>query len=224
MTVYNGQKGIITLTSWRMRINTVHITIESLQKYCKDWHIVLVLSRAEFPNDGMLPLTIQRYNAPDSGVEILWVDKDYKCFKKLLPTMEKYWMRGVPFVSADDDCLYNCNYADELYAKWKEDERCVVRYNMYNSRDDWYYTQGPSTLYPSYVYGLCLQPLWDSIKSGRFTALQDDDTVITKILKPHGVKIPYVHRGTKFAFVFHDEIAPLHPNNKYFTPFKDLYV
>lgn len=224
MNEYNGQKGIITLTSWRMRINTVHVTIESLREHCKDWHIVLVLSRAEFPSDDMLPLTIQRYMTTDCGVEILWVDKDYKVFKKLLPTMEKYWRLGVPFVTADDDCLYNCDYADELYDKWKEDERNVVRYNMYNPRDDWYYTQGPSTLYPSYIYGLCLQPLWTSIKNGTFTSLQDDDTVITKILKSHGVKIPYVYRGTKFAFVFHDEVAPLHPTNRSFKPFKDLYV
>jgi hypothetical protein len=207
-----------------MRINTVHVTIESLQKHCKDWHIVLVLSRTEFPNDSVLPPTVKRYIDTDCGVEILWVDRDYKCFKKLLPTMEKYYLCGVPFVTADDDCLYNCAYADELYEKWKEDESCVVRYNMYNPRDDWYYTQGPSTLYPSYVYGLCLQPLWENIKTGRVTNLQDDDTTITNILKPNGVRIPYVHRGTKFAFVFHDEIAPLHPNNRHFDFFKDLYV
>ena len=39
---YNGEKAIISLTSWRARINTVDKTIYSLIKQCPGFHIVLV--------------------------------------------------------------------------------------------------------------------------------------------------------------------------------------
>lgn len=49
MKQYNGEKAIISLTSWKKRINTVSQTIFSLVKQCPGFHIVLVLSEEEFP-------------------------------------------------------------------------------------------------------------------------------------------------------------------------------
>ena len=46
---YNSEKAIISLTSWKARINTVSKTLFSLLKQCPDFHIVLVLSEEEFP-------------------------------------------------------------------------------------------------------------------------------------------------------------------------------
>jgi hypothetical protein len=46
---YNGEKAIISLTSWKARINTVSKTLCSLIKQCPGFHIVLVLSEEEFP-------------------------------------------------------------------------------------------------------------------------------------------------------------------------------
>ena len=46
---YNSERGIISLTSWKARINTVSKTLYSLLTQCKGFHIVLVLSEEEFP-------------------------------------------------------------------------------------------------------------------------------------------------------------------------------
>ena len=44
-----GERAIISLTSWRARINTVSKTLFSLIQQCPGFHIVLVLSEEEFP-------------------------------------------------------------------------------------------------------------------------------------------------------------------------------
>ena len=46
---YNGERGVISLTSWKARINTVSKTLFSLIQQCPGFHIVLVLSEEEFP-------------------------------------------------------------------------------------------------------------------------------------------------------------------------------
>ena len=46
---YNGEPAVISLTSWKARINTVSKTLYSLLTQCKNFHIVLVLSEEEFP-------------------------------------------------------------------------------------------------------------------------------------------------------------------------------
>lgn len=109
MKQYNGEKAIISLTSWKARINTVSKTIYSILKMCPGFHVVLCLSSEEFPNkEAELPENLILFVDNDL-IEILWVEKNYKAFKKVLFTMNKY--DNVPVISADDDCLYICNYA-----------------------------------------------------------------------------------------------------------------
>ena len=113
---YNGEKAIISLTSWRARINTVSKTLFSLLKQCPGFHIVLVLSEEEFPKMMDELPEILKVFAENELIEILWVYKNYKSFKKVLFTMDKY--RNVPVISADDGCVYVRNYAEELYQKY----------------------------------------------------------------------------------------------------------
>ena len=121
---YNGEKAIISLTSWKARINTVSKTIFSLIKQCPGFHIVLVLSEKEFPKMmDELPDDLMLF-VKNNLIEILWVYKNYKSFKKVLFTIDKY--RDAPVISADDDCIYTCNYAKELYDKWTKNKDCVI--------------------------------------------------------------------------------------------------
>ena len=121
---YNSEKAIISLTSWRARINTVSKTLFSLVKQCPGFHIVLVLSEEEFPKMmDELPENLKVF-AENELIEILWVYKNYKAFKKVLFTMDKY--RDVPVISADDDCIYTCNYAQILYDEWKKNKTSIV--------------------------------------------------------------------------------------------------
>ena len=219
---YNGEKAIISLTSWKARINTVSKTLFSLIQQCPGFHIVLCLSEEEFPErENELPENLMLF-VKNELIEILWVYKNYKVFKKILFTMDKY--RDVPVISADDDCIYTCNYAQELYDKWLEDKKCVIRYNMYNKNPNWYYTQGPSTLYPIYVYNEILYKIHDDlINKYDKNDLKDDDTKITNRLKRNNITIKSVHIGHKFCFIFHDEINPTN-NNTINPDFKSCYV
>ena len=87
---YNGEKAIISLTSWKARINTVSKTIYSLLKQCPGFHIVLVLSEEEFPKMmDELPENLKVF-AENELMEILWVYKNYRSFKKWIFTAGKY--------------------------------------------------------------------------------------------------------------------------------------
>ena len=87
--LYDGEKAIISLTSWKARIKTVGLTIFNLWTVCHEFHIVLVLSIEEFP--GMMnDLPVDLRNLEKANIcEFLWVRKNYKSFKKLIFTMDK---------------------------------------------------------------------------------------------------------------------------------------
>jgi len=217
---YNGEKAIISLTSFRARINTVHITLESLLKYCIGYHVVLVLSSDEFlKKNNELPKTLLDL-VNNKKIELLWVKQNYKAFKKVIFTSQKY--KGVPIISADDDCSYICNYAQELYDKWLSTPNDVIRYNMYNIRDDWQFTQGPSTLYPPFCYNLVFKDIINNLSLNKISDLMNDDNLITRIIKNKKIHISHVYRGHKFCFKFHNEISAIH-NNKVNEDFKSCY-
>ena len=147
---YNSERAIISLTSWTARINTVSKTLYSLLTQCPGFHIVLVLSEEEFPKMmDDLPENLKLF-VDNELIEVLWVFRNYKSFKKVLFTMDKY--RDVPVISADDDCIYTCNYAQELYDKWENDKNCCVTYrnitHFKGSPGNW----GAASLYPPYFY------------------------------------------------------------------------
>ncbi len=129
MKQYNNEKAIISLTSWKKRINTVSRTIFSLQKQCPGFHIVLVLSEDEFPKkEEELPEVLLTFL--DTNVfELLWVKKNYKAFKKWLFTAQKY--PDVPIITADDGCVYVRNYAEELYQEWLKYPTDIVSFNRF---------------------------------------------------------------------------------------------
>lgn len=216
----NAPKGVISLTSWKARISTVHITIESLVKHCPDFRIVLVLSSDEFPQkEKALPQSIMKYVAANQ-LEILWVKRNYKALKKIIFTARKY--PNLPVISADDDCRYICNYAQELYDKWQECPNDIIRYNMYNERDDWQYTQGPSTLYPPKYFKVIFEPIIAKLENGTIQNYMDDDTIMTRCIKNNKIHITHIYRGHKFCFKFHNEAGAMH-NNKLNDNFKSCY-
>lgn len=147
---YNGEKAVISLTTWKARINTVPKTLFSLIKHCPQFHIVLALSTEEFPRfEQDLPERLMAF-VNKKMIELLWVKKNYKAFKKILFTMNKY--PTVPIISADDDCIYTCNYAEELYKKWMHNKKSICTYKLFK-----YYKltfqHGPAALYPPNCFG-----------------------------------------------------------------------
>ncbi len=208
MKEYQGEKAIISLTSWKARINTASKTIYSLIKSCPGFHIVLTLSEDEFPQkEKELPenlLSLSDY------FEILWVKKNYKSFKKFAFTLKKY--KGVPVISADDDCLYVLNYAQNLYDEWLKTKENVIRYT-FTTR---FITQGPCTLY--WNINFPVEQISDSI-----IQTSKDDNFYAEHLKQKGVNI-HCCKYTKLPIIFHDDIQPISKNQRSLPFYKNNFI
>lgn len=212
---YNDEKAIISLTSWKARINTVSKTLFSLIQQCPGFHIVLVLSEEEFPKMcEELPENLMLF-VENEMIELLWVYKNYKSFKKVLFTMDKY--RDVPVISADDDCIYTCNYAQELYDKWKDNKDSIILYRNTGNK----HLQGTNTLYPSNCFPMhktLLKKLFNFQKKSN-----SDDTFFSNIANHIHINFIHLHNN-HLPFYFHDEINPIHPEYKKQSYFKNCYL
>ena len=221
MKQYNGEKAIISLTTWRARIDTVGLTLFSLIKQCPGFHIVLVLSEEEFPQkEAELPDSVMAFVDQDL-IEILWVFKNYRSFKKVLFTMDKY--RGLPVISADDDCIYKYNYAKKLYQLWLYNKQQRICYWCSNLGKRIYNTSGYATLHPPYFYGNALMYLTDEV-----IAMNEDDLLyaaLCKLLNKTGCVC--LHKDYTEVVYPHDEQEPLHDLYKNTLPastrFNNLY-
>ena len=119
-----NKKACIALTSWKKRINTVGLTIFNLFDTCgPDYHIVLTLSKEEFPKkEQELPNDLLMMNR--AGIfELLWVKHNTNCFKKALPAMCKY--NNVPVISVDDGQIYTRNVAAELMKRYTANKNAI---------------------------------------------------------------------------------------------------
>jgi len=198
---YNGEKAIISLTSWKARINTVDKTIYSLIKQCPGFHIVLVLSEEEFPKrEEELPERLMLF-VENELIELLWVYKNYKSLKKWLFTQDKY--PDVPIISADDDREYIINYAEELYQKWLENKESLITIypiKLYKR------TAGPSTLYYPKCFGNFT--IKDMLNNKHLTVYESADDGYYEMLrgKFKDSNVICIHKN---PFKLHDEIEPL---------------
>ena len=209
MKQYNGEKAIISLTSWKARINTVGKTLYSLLKMCPDFHIVLVLSEEEFPKkEKELPEELMLFVDNDL-IEILWVYKNYKSFKKVLFTMDKY--RNVPIISADDDCIYLRNYAQDFYDEWLKNKDYFISCWV-DIKDGIPHTGGAATLYPPFVFGENAIDILEKNKIYELTN-QDDDYIYC-LKKKFGLKKAIKTGNYKEIYLFHDEEKPLKKERK----------
>ena len=143
---YNGEKAIISLTSWKGRIDTTGLTIYSLLKNCPGFHIVLVLSECEFPHkEADLPRDL-RVMCSMCKYEILWLKNNPRSFKKIFWTQIKY--PSVPIISADDGCVYTCNYARILFNKWKRNRKYVIGIKYFHGMEPGAFGGGYGVIYP----------------------------------------------------------------------------
>lgn len=217
---YNGEKAIISLTSWKARINTVSKTLFSLIKMCPGFHIVLCLSEEEFPKmEKELPEDLMLF-VDNKLIEILWVYKNYKSFKKVLFTMDKY--RDVPVISADDDCLYTCNYANELYIKLisLNDNKAIIRWTHRTIKPIG--TQGPCTIYSPEKFLHFYENELKLLTKQLIHESKDDDLAETTINK-FNLHL-YDLNKTSFPYKFHTSDGALHPEQKNMKCWKNCFI
>jgi hypothetical protein len=100
-----NEKIIVSLTSWKKRINLAHKPIEILiNNTYKPDKIILNLAIEEFPQKNLeLPKSILRlFNF--NNFEIFWVYKNNNVFKKLIPTINRF--KNDLIITIDDDVIY----------------------------------------------------------------------------------------------------------------------
>lgn len=195
---YNGEPAIISLTTWKARIHTVGITLFSLLTQCPGFHIVLVLSDEEFPEkEKELPDELMLF-VKNNLIELLWVYKNYRSFKKVLFTMDKY--RDVPVISADDDCIYIKNYAETLYNHWINKKETGIYYISNTGGTGWGALFTPNI----FKYNFFSSFLKDEILN-----TNNDDVFYIYMLKK--LKFKRITLDTdRFEYVvFHDELVPI---------------
>ena len=198
---YAGEKACISLTSWKARINTVSKTLYSLIKMCPGFHIVLVLSKDEFPlMEKELPDNLMLF-VENKLIELFWIRPNLKSFKKVLFTMDKY--RDVPVISADDDCIYTCNYAQELYNAWLMNKS--VRFSLQNaSRFGLTILGGCSVIYPPNYFSMFNLSILKQM-----THLTEDDMLYALLSKKFNLKGRSLRVDLKKFIIFSNSIKPL---------------
>ena len=190
---------VVTMTSWKKRIDNVSRTIFTLLKNTvKPRSIELNLSEEEFPlkekelpND-LLLLTKQ------FPININWVGKNTKSFKKLIPTLKKYWNEKDLYIfTADDDVIYQQNILEMFVNKMKQnDERkCICFGNFVCRLKNQPVVRGGASMYK---VGFFNEGLWNELTEDVIETNEDDWWYSYHFLKNGGREICFTGLQLKF--------------------------
>ncbi len=138
------EKIIVSLTSYKPRINDVKYTIYSLlnQSLPPD-KLILWLDEDSFPQrEENLPQDLLELR--DFGLTIDWCE-NLRSYKKLIPALEKF--PDDIIVTADDDIFYQPDWLEILYDAHLENPDCVVAHRTHRIKID---TQGNLFPYTSW--------------------------------------------------------------------------
>ena len=166
---------IVSLTSFPARIQYVSFVIERmlLQSYKAD-EIILWLSSDQFAQkEEQLPKRLLRLK--EYGVQIEWVEKDTRAYKKIIPSLKKY--PDDLIVILDDDLIYSFDHLEKLVQAHQQFPKAIIasrcheikldeqknllpykQWNRQCSKDtyqikkEWFFTGGAGTLFPPHVY------------------------------------------------------------------------
>jgi hypothetical protein len=93
---------LVALTTYPARVSTAVLAVRSLlQQRVQPRKLIVVLAEDEFPGRAV-PVELKRLTA--DGLEILWVTRNSRSYKKLVPVRERFPQATI--VTADDDMLY----------------------------------------------------------------------------------------------------------------------
>ena len=133
------KKIIVSLTSWPKRIFNVATVINSLlQQEIKPDLIELNLCIVEFPNkEKNLQNDLNLLLKTNKNIEINWVLKNTGVFKKIIPTIKKFYGMNYYLLSVDDDWIYNKEYIKTMLyyiQKYKSDSFCLGKSKVIGNR------------------------------------------------------------------------------------------
>lgn len=117
-----SQKLIVSLTSFPARIESVHITINTiLRQNLKPDKVILWLAKEEFPG-GTESLPEELKKLQHLGLEIEWCE-NWGSYKKIIPTLQKY--PNDIIVTADDDLYYEEDWLESLYNEYLKNPKNI---------------------------------------------------------------------------------------------------
>jgi hypothetical protein len=112
---------VVSLTTIPQRINTVHLTIESIfQQSTKPDAVILWLDEDNFDEES-IPWMLRKMET--RGLEIKFCE-DIKSYKKLVFTHEERPEAAI--VTADDDLIYPSTWLEKLYKRHLDEPSCVI--------------------------------------------------------------------------------------------------
>lgn len=205
-------KLIVSLTSFKERIQEVHLAINTmLQQTLQPDMIILWLSQEEFP-DKKLPeklIELTKY-----GLTIKWTEKNLKSYKKLIPALQEY--PNDIIVLADDDVYYQKTWLEKLYKSYLNDPKAIHCHRAHRIRLDEHnnimpYSQWERCVtkqYPQEIYlatgclGILIPPMSlheDSTNIKTFTNLAPnaDDIWIWAMMTLNNTKLHIVEHNIK---------------------------
>lgn len=122
----DGKRVIVSLTSFPARVKLIERCLCSLMNQeFKPNKIILWLAESQFPNkENDIPkevLALREY-----GLEIRWVEKDIRSYKKLVPALKEF--PDDIIVTADDDLYYPKDWLKNLVEAYKKDKKSIHCY------------------------------------------------------------------------------------------------
>lgn len=204
----NKYKAVIAMTSWADRIDGLVNVLKSIVSVTNsDYKIVITLSKEEFQNGNeSIPSSLVDY-CSNNDIDILWIYRNVRPFKKLLFAMYKY--PNLPIIGCDDDFIYKNNIFEKLYEEWVKDKKCAVsisnRIFAVIDNVDVYTPHGQGTIYPpSSILGLL-----GYIENQKIIDTNNDDSLYGCYMALNDIKLKYLNiEISDYADTF-NEISPL---------------
>ena len=137
--MWNNNLIIVSMTSWPKRIGNCYTVLKSIidQTLVPD-NIELNLSIIEFPNKYKdLPDDLKNLILDNKIISINWIDRNDGVFKKIIPTIQKYYGNTYYLLSVDDDWIYREDYIEMMInylEKYNADTFCLANSNVIGNR------------------------------------------------------------------------------------------
>lgn len=179
-------KTVLTCTSWKKRIHLLVTTLDSIAKNSIIPDIIEInLSEEEFQNkENDLPTELVNYDK--LNIRINWVGKNTTSFKKLIPTIIKYYEEDVNIITFDDDIIYEHNFIKKLLDASVENPDCIISNNICQGKfETQQCVNGRACLYkPKFFTSFLWEGLTDEIVNTR-----EDDWWYSFVLYVTGTRI-----------------------------------
>ncbi len=198
----NDEKIIITLTSWKKRILNIPTVLESIQNQTiKPYKIVLNLSSDEFENkEGDIPVEVLDYIRAHDNIQINWIVKNIKSWKKTIPTFKLYPNDCI--ICIDDDMLYPNDFIERLWNKHLEYPNNPITFNVWTWPNGFMQHFGAGSLDKKCFY----EDGFEKWLETEITNFSDEDSFMTFMAVRHGN--PYISAG-KIELQSYNSVEPI---------------